>query len=270
MSQPPHPGGYDPRWVGERPMSIFGAPQYGFSPQVPGKNPMPEKKRAGCFKTVLIVFGIFVVLFLVLGAILSGQEDPESSTTAENEQLIEPSHEGSPESQQDESQDKDEGHADEEHVEEAGGAEVAEDEPEEEPQGPTFRGMKEADMVTVPDDWLSKGQVGYNSMPLRHFSVYGTSLLCTTVAIANRGNDEIDFSYFNWELQKPNGVIESPSLFDGGRATLSGLAELAPEGDVHGDVCFEADPTALPGEYIVLHDASTFFTTKRMAWVNHF
>lgn len=271
MTQPPHPHGDTPRWPGERPISGRGAPSYGPPPQSLGQRPTPEVKRPGCFKTVLIVFGIFVVLFLAIGVLAAIQGDTEDGTAARNDDTVEPTHEANPEPPRDEPKDRDEGHADEEDAQASAEPEAAAEEPEEEvPEGPTFRGMKDSDKVTVPDDWLTKGQIGYNSLPLRHLSRHGTSLLCTTVAVANRSNDEVDFSYFNWELQMPNGVIESPSLLDGGRQTLSGLAELAPEGDVHGDVCFEADPTTLPGEYIVLRDASTFFTTRRMAWVNYF
>lgn len=267
MTQPPSPGGYTPRWPGERPFAGHGAPPYGFPAQGPAQHPMPEKKKAGCLKTALIVFGIFVVLFLILVVIAVIQDGTEDGTAVQNEETVEPSHEESPELAGDNPDDERENSDPEKDAQT--GIEP-EESPVEEPAGPTFQGMKDADMVAVPDEWLAKDRTGYNSLPLRHFSAYGTSLLCSTVAIANRGNDEISFSYFNWELQMPNGVIESPSLLDGGRPTLSGLAELAPGGDVHGDVCFEADPTTLPGEYIVLRDASTFFTTKRMAWVNYF
>lgn len=260
MTQPPHQDGYTPRWPGERPLSSQVAPKHGLPPQAPSHTHTPEKKQPGCLKTALIVLGIFVVLFLLIGVLAAIQGDTEDETTARTEETVEPTHEPSPEPPSEEVTGDDD----------AGDESEPEEPQEEEPAGPTFRGMKSADMVTVPDEWLANGRVGYKSLPLRHISVYGTSLLCTTVAIANRESDEIDFSYFNWELQMPNGVIESPSLLDGGRPTLSGFAELAPEGDVHGDVCFEADPTTLPGEYIVLRDASTFFTTKRMAWVNYF
>lgn len=265
MTQPPPPGGYTPRWPGERPFSGHGAPPYGSPAQGPGQYPAPEKKKAGCFKTVLIALGILVVFILVIGVIATVQGDTEDATAAKTEATVDPSHKESSEPLQDEPQEQDEGDT----VTEGGHDAAAGETAEEEAADLTFRGKQDNDLVTVPGEILSSNKANYRAAPLRPFTTLGINVLCTTVAIGNPGGGEVDFSYFEWELQNPNGVIVTPTVFDGGRPTLDGRGTLAPSGVAQGDVCFEGDPAALPGEYIVLRDSSTFFTTKRMAWVNY-
>lgn len=72
----------------------------------------------------------------------------------------------------------------------------------------------------------------------------------------------------DWKLQDPNGAARM-TTYGGERAELS-FVDPAPGGHVSGVVCFDGDPDAQPGQYVMLNDGFISFSSNRLAWVNNF
>lgn len=253
MTNPPAGSGPYQKWPGERPFKAATLSGTAFLNPSPASAPNQARRGSGCLKTVLVAAGL-VLAVAIASAVTGSGDDPGEPGQFDS---------GAPQVES--------GSIPIEEVPPAESESLVVDEPEvvsEEPSGPTFRGMKNSDEATVPGEILLAGRVGYTTSPLQQARTLGTRILCSAIAIANEETSEISFSYFEWKLQNPNGVISTPTVLDGGRPTLTSLGELAPGGSVQGDVCFEADATALPGEYVLFREESSFITTKKMAWVN--
>lgn len=89
----------------------------------------------------------------------------------------------------------------------------------------------------------------------RFASDYFSSYICTDVVLTNNGSSQKGFSQFDFELEKPNGVVAN--------TTITGLqirnleyADLNPGGTTDGTVCFDSDGT--PGEYRVIYKGGLF------------
>jgi len=90
--------------------------------------------------------------------------------------------------------------------------------------------------------------------------------LCTTATYDNSTDAAAMFTLFDWKLQDPNGAILSTGLIGSDNPLSRG--EIAPGGNVSGDVCFTAPQGNPAGQYIVLLDPSFRFTAERIAWLN--
>jgi hypothetical protein len=76
-------------------------------------------------------------------------------------------------------------------------------------------------------------------------------VLCSMVSYQNNTGEVVNYNgLFDWKLQTPDNVIEQVQVFGGDRHLSSG--ELAPNGKVAGNVCF--DNPAMKGDYYVIHD----------------
>ena len=257
MTYTPQNAGSHQRWPGERPFKGAHTATSGAANGWPSQQIQHGKQRSGCSRVAVIIFAVFFGS-AVLAGLAGVAEDTKGAASEESSETGQAAAEDVAESPSAPSAEKNEGEAAEEQAL-----------PDlEEPAGPTFQGMKNSDEATVPMEPLVTGRVGYTTGPLQQASRYGTRILCATVAIVNQGATEVTFGYFEWKLQDPDGVISTPTILDGGRPTLTSWAELAPEGSVQGDVCFDGDATELPGEYVLFRDEVGLFSNKRMAWVN--
>lgn len=99
-------------------------------------------------------------------------------------------------------------------------------------------------MVTV-------NSLGLTSAPLGEQEQFGSTYLCTRVTIVNSGKKSASFNPFDWKLQDPQGASRDATF--GGTDTPLNSGDLAPGGNVTGDVCFD-DPTGASGTYTVIYD----------------
>lgn len=242
MSQPPNFPQGDPNqnWQGQPQQG--GYPQQGYGPQ--GGYPQqgyqqqpPPKKKGGCMKIGLIVLGVLIVLGIILAALSGGGEDSPSVTSSDNN------------SQETDSL-KDGGSG-----ESAGG-------------GVEFKGKTDKDTGANGGETISQKNISITTTPLQaRQPEYMPPQLCTTITIKNDGDKQQSFNMFDWKMQDPNGAAKNGMPpFD---STGSGLdsGEIAPGGQTSGDLCFDGDPSALPGEYVVLYQGNVFLS-DRLAWVN--
>lgn len=86
--------------------------------------------------------------------------------------------------------------------------------------------------------------------------VLGT-YICTDVALTNNANSKKSFNQFDFELEKPNGVV-SNTTFTGLDIKNLEIAELNPGGTTDGTVCFDSDGTS--GEYQIVYKGGLFNT----------
>lgn len=190
----------------------------------------PPKKKWGCMKIGLIVLGVLVVLGIIIAAVSSGGDDSPSVTPGEN-------------SSQDAAED---------------GA-----------SGVDFQGKTGKDTSANAGDTITKDDVATTTSPLTATTTtFGTPVMCTTVSIQNNGDKPVSFNSIDWKLQDPNGAARMTTFTGSGNELSAG--ELAPGGQVSGDVCFDGDPAAQPGQYVVLNDGFISFSSDRLAWVNNF
>ena len=208
--------------------------QYGYPqqgyPQQNYQQQPPPKKKGGCMKVGLIVLGVLVLLVIVIAAVSSGDDDSPTVTPGDN-------------SSQGAAQD--------------------------EPSGVAFQGKTDNDTSANAGDTITKDGVATTSTPLTaETTVLGTPIMCTTITIKNDGDKPVDFNSIDWKMQDPNGASRM-TAYGGDRAELS-FGDLAPGGQVAGDVCFDGDPAAQPGQYVVLNDGFISFSSNRLAWVNNF
>ena len=181
-------------------------------------------------KTGLIVFGVLVLVAVIIAALSSGDDDSPSVTPGDN---------SSQGSAQDES------------------------------SGVDFQGKAQGDTAANAGDSIPKDEVSTTSSPLTAESTtFGSQVMCTTITINNGSDKPVNFNSIDWKMQDPNGVARM-TTYGGDRAELS-FGDLAPGGQVSGDVCFEGDPAAQPGQYVVLNDGFISFSSNRLAWVNNF
>lgn len=89
----------------------------------------------------------------------------------------------------------------------------------------------------------------------RFASDYFGSYVCVDVDLTNVADSKKHFSQFDFELEKPNGVV-ADTTFTGLDIKNLESAELAPGGATDGTVCFDTDGT--PGEYQVEYSGGFF------------
>lgn len=135
-----------------------------------------------------------------------------------------------------------------------------------EPAAPAFPGAQPGDVVTMAGGSVTIDGVTVVAAPLSPGSSTFGSTLCTTVMYANDSDDQVSYGIFDWEMQNPAGAIVNITFFGGDDAHL-GSGELVPGGSIEGTVCFE-DENASSGDYVLLYDPPSFFTSDRAAWIN--
>lgn len=229
MSQPPQYPQGDPNqnWQGQPPQ---GQPPQGWQQQP------PPKKKAGCMKIGLIVLGVLIVLGIIITAVSGGDDSPTVSSSDGNSQE---SGSGAPE---------DSGDA-------VGG-------------GVEFKGKNDKDTAATAGETITQKNISITTTPLQaRQSDYMAPQLCTTISIKNDGDKQQPFNLFDWKMQDANGAAKNgmPPFDSTGSGFESG--ELAPGGQTSGDLCFDGDPSAAPGEYVVLYQGNMFLS-DRLAWVN--
>ncbi|GAB2500346.1 Telomeric repeat-binding factor 2 [Corynebacterium atrinae] len=95
-----------------------------------------------------------------------------------------------------------------------------------------------------------------------HFaSDYFSSYVCADVDLTNNSDRAKRFSQFDFELEKPNGVVAS-TTFTGLDTKDLESAELNPGGNTNGTICFEGDNTS--GLYKVIYEGGLF--DKPVSW----
>lgn len=230
MTQPPNNPQGDPgqNWQGQQPQG--GHPQQGGYPPQGYQQQPPPKKKFGCMKIGLIVLGVLILLAIIMVAVSGGDEEgPTVSSGDESSQ---------------ESTDGGDGDS-----------------------GVTFQGKTDEDTAANAGDTITKDGVATTSTPLSvETNPIGDTLLCTTITINNESDEQVSFNTLDWNLQNPNGA-STMATFGGSGPDLSS-GQLAPGGQTSGDVCFEGDPSAMPGEYVVLNDGYISFSSARLAWIN--
>lgn len=246
MSQPPPPqGGQDPNWRGQ---PQYGGQSQGGFPQQGGyshqggyqqqgfQNQPPQKKRGGCMKIGLIILGVLVVIAIII-AVTSGGDDDSASVSS-----------GSDSSES----------ADGASGDSAGG-------------GVEFMGKSEDDTGANAGDTITMSDIAITTSPLEPYPSDGFSepQLCTTVTIQNNGDSAESFNPFDWTMQDPNGAARNSSFMNRSSSPDLSSGQLAPGGQTSGAICFDGDPSAVPGEYVVLYTGNVFLS-DRLGWVNQF
>lgn len=196
----------------------------------------PPKKKGGCMKIGLIVLGVLIVLGIIIAAVSSGEDSPTVSSGDGNSQ---DSSSGS---------DADSGDA-------VGG-------------GVEFKGKNDKDTAANAGETITQKNISIMTTPLQaKQSDYMPPQLCTTITIKNEGDEQHSFNMFDWKMQNSNGAATNgmPPFDNTGSGFNSG--ELAPGGQTSGDLCFDGDPSAAPGEYVVLYQGNMFLS-DRLAWVS--
>lgn len=189
----------------------------------------PPKKKGGCMKIGLIVLGVLVLLVIIITAVSSGDDDSPTVTSGDNS---------------------------------------AQDAAQDDPSGVDFQGKTDKDTAANAGDTITKDGVATTSTPLiAETTVLGSQIVCTTITLTNDGDKPLNFNSIDWKLQDPNGASRM-TTYGGDRAELS-FGDLAPGGQVSGDICFDGDPAAQPGQYVVLNDGLISFSSDRLAWVNN-
>ncbi len=135
--------------------------------------------------------------------------------------------------------------------------------------GPSFPGKQARDFAANAGDGVTYGGgVWVASTPIQQARRTGDRYICTQVTIRNSTAEAVRFSYIDWKLQFPSGVIHEATS-SGAKDNLDG-GELASGGTVNGSVCFDEDSKngALPtGTYVLLLEPE-LFSKERIAWIN--
>lgn len=205
------------------------SPQPGQYPQgYPQQPPQPQKKRGGCLKVGLIILAVVIVLGVVIAALGGGDDSPTVSSDGGNSQ--------------------DSG-------EQPGG-------------GIDFQGKTDKDTGANAGETITQNDVAITTTPLEvRQAEYLPTQICTNITIQNNSGDQKPFNMFDWKLQDPNGAaISGTPPYDNPTGGFNS-GDLAPGGQTSGDLCFDGDPAAMPGQYIVLYQGNIFLS-DRLAWVN--
>lgn len=133
--------------------------------------------------------------------------------------------------------------------------------------GPAFPGKQARDFAAYPGEGVTfSGGVWVSTTPIRQTRRSGDRYICTDVTLKNGSAEAARFSYTDWKLQVPTGVITEATWTGSDRDLQSG--ELASGGTTSGDVCFDAPKSGLTdGVYVVLLEPE-FFSSERIAWIN--
>lgn len=211
---------------------MWNQPGYGYPPPPP---PPPKKPRLGLGARI----GLIVLAVLVVGAIGDAGSDAETTEAADSTPAVR---------------------------QPADAAAPARPAPPAEPEIPDFAGAREGDVAGAPDSPLRVDDVMLSATALTKGDSTFSQTLCTRVSYRNGSAESISYGPFDWSLQNPRGSIVSLTFFGGADSQLSS-GELAPNGTVEGDMCFE-DENASKGDYVLLYDPPSFFTQERAAWIN--
>lgn len=136
--------------------------------------------------------------------------------------------------------------------------------------GPAFPGKQAKDFAAIPGEGVTYNRGVWVTAGLISRAKYGSDrYLCTAVEISNSTAEAVRFSYTDWKLQFPTGVIQEAWSTGSSNDLKSG--QLASGGTTSGNVCFEDDiPKSAPlpaGTYVVLLEPD-MFSKERIAWVN--
>lgn len=134
------------------------------------------------------------------------------------------------------------------------------------PSAPAFPGAQPGDIVTSSGGNVTINEVTITAAPLTPGDATFGSTLCTTVVYTNTSGDQVSYGIFDWSMQNPAGAIVNITFFGGDDAHL-GSGDLAPGGSTQGTVCFE-DDNASSGDYVLLYDPPSIFSSERAAWIN--
>ncbi|MDO5512130.1 DUF4352 domain-containing protein [Corynebacterium sp.] len=83
---------------------------------------------------------------------------------------------------------------------------------------------------------------------------FGNTYVCVDTSLTNNSDKQKSFAPYDFELEKPNGVVADPAIHGLDVNTLE-YAELNPGGTTDGTVCFDG---ADPGEYKVNYEGGLF------------
>lgn len=150
----------------------------------------------------------------------------------------------------------------------SGGTSESSDSKNEAGGGVDFKGKTGKDTGANAGETITQKNISITTTPLQtQHPDYQAPQLCTTITVKNDGDKQKAFNMFDWKMQDPNGAAKSgmPPLDNSGSGFNSG--ELAPGGQITGDLCFDGDPSAVPGQYVVLYQGS-ILSSDRLGWVN--
>ena len=125
--------------------------------------------------------------------------------------------------------------------------------------GPAYPGMLTQDQVAggAGNRTSASGELLTAGNLTRTAGLFGTDL-CTPVTVTNQSPTTKDNGSYQWKLQQPNGIVESPTL----SGTL-GLGQVAPGGTASGTVCFTDNGQS--GTYVLLWQP--LFQVGRAVWL---
>ncbi len=89
---------------------------------------------------------------------------------------------------------------------------------------------------------------------------FGSQYLCIDTALANNSDRQKPFSPYDFELEKPNGVVTDPAIHGLDVQALE-YADLNSGGSTSGAVCFDASE---PGDYRINYQDGLF--NKPVSW----
>jgi hypothetical protein len=128
-----------------------------------------------------------------------------------------------------------------------------------------FPGQMDGDLSTDVGGAISVDGVVISAAALREVNTSIGNYLCSQVVYQNNSSESMNFNGgFDWKLQDPNGVGRMTG-FGGSKNSLS-AGELAPGGNLSGDVCWDGEQV-LKGQYVILLDPSFDFSDDRYAWL---
>lgn len=130
----------------------------------------------------------------------------------------------------------------------------------------TFPGATDKDIAGNAGDTLTVDGVQVTTTPLKAGQKIGSKKsLCTTATLVNPTSKPVNFNGgFDWKMQDPAGAAVNTAIF--GSSKLLSAGDLAPGGQVSGDVCFE-NSSGASGQFVVLYDPMDF-SKARGAWIN--
>lgn len=128
-----------------------------------------------------------------------------------------------------------------------------------------FPGQMDGDLATDVGGAISVDGVVISAAPLREVNSSLGNYLCSQVVYQNNSSEAMNFNGgFDWKLQDPNGVGRMTGF--GGSDNLLSAGQLAPGGNLSGDVCWDGEQI-LKGQYVILLDPSFDFSDDRYAWL---
>ncbi|SDD32971.1 DUF4190 domain-containing protein [Auraticoccus monumenti] len=128
-----------------------------------------------------------------------------------------------------------------------------------------FPGQTADDVVVEAGQPVNVAGATVTSAPLEEESDdTGSEYLCTVVDYVNDSDEQLSYNSFDWQLQNPQGNIVMSAFTIRDDQLESG--ELAPGGEVSGEVCFDA--TGDSGQHVVLTQPFISLSNDRGAWLN--